>query len=225
MCRTWRLSRRRRITSRRLREQRPPHPGPLPPGEGAYSPPRSLSAVTTPVSATQIHPLAARGVSRPKGGRSLALRSSRGAEDQARGRGPLAEPRAGGEARSGAERERRIGCGGGTRTPNLPVNSRVLYQFNYPTRSASIRPQRRCALRDGSGFATGARLGRMRPSTARLIRRSALAPAPRGSSLPSVGRLLAVRADGSAWRNIGAVRAVGRACPPPSASLRAARRI
>jgi hypothetical protein len=27
----------------------------------------------------------------------------------------------------------RKGCGGGNRTPNLPVNSRTLYQFNYPT--------------------------------------------------------------------------------------------
>ena len=34
------------------------------------------------------------------------------------------------------------GCGGGLRTPNLPVNSRTLYQFNYPTVPTSLRQVR-----------------------------------------------------------------------------------
>ena len=32
------------------------------------------------------------------------------------------------------------GCGGWNRTTNLPVNSRTLYQFNYPTAGAAIIP-------------------------------------------------------------------------------------
>ena len=69
------------------------------------------------------------------GGRSLAPRErSVWAGSGERSRPHPAESLAGAPAgrRSLAQPERR-GCGGWNRTTNLPVNSRTLYQFNYPT--------------------------------------------------------------------------------------------
>ena len=56
----------------------------------------------------------------------------------ARGGRSLPSVARGGASRRGrgASARRRVGCGGGNRTPNLPVNSRTLYQFNYPTGAA-----------------------------------------------------------------------------------------
>src|SRR5258708_826783 len=58
------------------------------------------------------------------------------------------------------------GCGGGNRTPNLPVNSRTLYQFNYPTTQpvcpkqvslCELKAEEPLALADPVQFARGTR--------------------------------------------------------------------
>ena len=53
-----------------------------------------------------------------------------------------------------------VGCGGGTRTPDLPVNGRSLCQLRYSARSAAPRPPRSGEPRPaGSGLVPPAGVG------------------------------------------------------------------